>query len=106
MSYTHLITRRAGRVEYLTLNRPRVRNAFNDEMIAELGAWAHDVATDSHIRAVVLAGAGATFCAGADVEWMAKTVSYTEAENLRDAAAAARTFSLLNTLPVPLVGRV
>ena len=58
------------------------------------------------MRVVVLAGAGKTFCAGADVAWMAKTVAYTEAENMHDAMAASRMFAALDALPVPLIGRV
>ena len=55
---------------------------------------------------MVLAGAGKTFCAGADVAWMAKTVDYTEEENLRDATAMSRMFAALDALPVPVIGRV
>jgi methylglutaconyl-CoA hydratase len=106
MSYTFLSTRRDGAVEYLTLNRPDVRNAFNEQLIRELAAWAADAAADRSLRAVVLAGAGQAFCAGADVQWMAKTVSYTKEENLRDAAAASGMFTALDRLPVPLIGRV
>ncbi len=58
------------------------------------------------VRVVVLAGAGKTFCAGADVTWMAKTVDYTEEENLRDATAMSRMFAAIDALPVPLIGRV
>jgi methylglutaconyl-CoA hydratase len=107
MGYTFLTTRRDGAVEYLTLNRPEVRNAFNPEMIAELTAWAGSISgSAATLRAVVLAGAGASFCAGADAAWMAQTVGYTEAENLRDATAAAQMFRLLDELPVPVIGRV
>jgi len=109
MEYEFLTTRRDGAVEYLTLNRPEVRNAFNEAMIAELTAWAHDVtarARSEAIRVVVLAGAGHTFCAGADVAWMARMANYTEDENLRDAMAASRMFGGLNALPIPLIGRV
>ena len=93
----HLIpTTRDGAVEYLTLNRPDVRNAFNEHVIAELTAWAaatREAAARGDVRVVVLAGAGKTFCAGADVTWMAKTVDYTEEENLRDATAMSRMFA-------------
>ena len=109
MSYRHLIARRDGPVEYLTLNRPDVRNAFNEHVIAELSDWAARVTRDARpdgVRVVVLAGAGKTFCAGADVAWMAKTVAYTEAENMDDAMAASRMFAALDALPVPLIGRV
>jgi methylglutaconyl-CoA hydratase len=109
MAYRHLVARRDGPVEYLTLNRPDVRNAFNEEVIAELADWAAGVTRDAAaggVRVVVLAGAGKTFCAGADVAWMAKTVAYTEAENMHDALAASRMFAALDALPVPLIGRV
>ena len=109
MAYEYLTTTRDGPVEYLTLNRPEVRNAFNEEMIAELADWAARVTGDAGadgVRVVVLAGAGKTFCAGADVAWMAKTVAYTEEENKHDAMAASRMFAALDGLPVPLIGRV
>jgi methylglutaconyl-CoA hydratase len=109
MAYQFILSAREGPVERLTLNRPDVRNAFNEEVIAELADWAARAAAEppaTRARVVVLGGAGRTFCAGADVTWMAKTVRYTEAENLRDATAMSRMFSLLDTMPMPLVGRV
>ena len=108
MSYQFLATRRDGPIEYLTLNRPDVRNAFNEHMIAALSQWADltAAANPGEIRAVVLAGAGKTFCAGADVTWMSKTVQYTEDENVRDAAAMSRMFAAINELPVPVIGRI
>src|SRR5690242_20192606 len=109
MPYAHLRIEREGAVEYLTLNRPEVRNAFNEELVAELTDWAEQLsaARDADgVRVVVLAGAGKTFCAGADVSWMAKTAQYSDAENARDAAAAARMFGALDQLPLPLVGRI
>src|SRR5262245_55637316 len=104
--YSHLITRREGPVEYLFLNRPEVRNAFNEELIAELAAWAAAVSTDEAVRVVVLGGMGKSFCAGADVSWMANTISYSEEQNMRDAADASWMFAALNNLPVPVVGRI
>jgi len=109
MTYRHLAIRRTGAVEYVTLNRPEVRNAFNDAVIAELTDWAARLTAEGPagtVRAAVLAGAGPVFCAGADLTWMSKTIAYGEAENVRDAAAMSRMFSALDTLPVPLVGRV
>jgi methylglutaconyl-CoA hydratase len=101
-----LNSRRAGRVEYVTLDRPEVRNALSDQVITELAEWAARVAKDDGIRAAVLQGAGQTFSAGADVTWMAKTIAYSEAENLRDAAALSTMFQALDTLPFPLLGRI
>jgi methylglutaconyl-CoA hydratase len=110
--YQFLATKRDGPVEYLTLNRPNVRNAFNEEVVAELTDWAARAGEDAAragnnaVRVVVLAGAGKAFSAGADAAWMAKTVRYTEAENLRDATAASKMFGALDALPVALVGRI
>ena len=100
---------RKGAVEHLTLNRPDVRNAFNEQVIAELTAWAEATraAAERHeVRVAVLGGAGRTFSAGADVAWMAKALAYTEDENVRDATAMSRMFSALNDLPLPLIGRI
>ncbi len=109
MAYQFLTTTRDGAVEYLTLNRPEVRNALNEVLIAELADWADDAveaARHDGLRGVVLAGAGTVFCAGADLAWMSKMARYSEAENLADAEAASRMFAALDSLPVPLIGRV
>jgi methylglutaconyl-CoA hydratase len=107
MPFRFLTTRREGPVEYLTLNRPEVRNAFNETVISELSEWAARLPDEPLApRVVVLGGAGKTFCAGADVAWMAKMVDYTEPENLRDALAMSRMFAALNTLRVPVIGRI
>lgn len=98
--------RRNGPVEYVTLNRPEVRNAFNEDLIVELTHWAESFTLSSGARCVVLAGAGPVFCAGADLEWMSRMASYTPEENVRDANAAAKMFSALDGLPVPVIGRI
>lgn len=95
-----------GHVVRVTLNRPDVRNAFNEELIAQLTAWAESVRADGGARVAVLSGAGKVFCAGADLTWMSKMVHYTHEENVRDARAMARMFEALDTLPIPLIGRV
>jgi methylglutaconyl-CoA hydratase len=106
MTFTHLLVRRDGPVEHLTINRPEVRNAFNEEMIAELSDWALSRHADFSLRAAVLRGAGPVFSAGGDLAWMAKTVDYAREENLRDAEALSQMYSRLDTLPFPLVGCV
>lgn len=106
MSYQHLEVRREHGVEHLTLNRPDVRNAFNSDMIAELTAWAAAARADSALRLVILGGAGATFCAGADIAWMSRSLDFTTEENIRDATAMSEMFGALDSLPVPLVGRI
>ncbi|MBI2829430.1 MAG: enoyl-CoA hydratase/isomerase family protein [Acidobacteria bacterium] len=106
MAHQFIQTRREGPIEYLTLNRPEVRNAFNEDMIQELTAWAAAVEADKEVRVVVLAGAGSAFCAGADLTWMARMASHTPAENVRDATTMARMYSTIDRLPIPLIGRV
>ncbi len=106
MPYTHLLVRRENGVEYLTLNRPDVRNAFNEEVISELTEWAKSIHGAAPPRVAILAGAGKVFCAGADVTWMSRMVSYSHEENVRDASLMARMFLALDTLPIPLVGRI
>jgi methylglutaconyl-CoA hydratase len=106
MGYRHLRISRDGAVETLLLDRPAIRNALNDEVIAELTDWAAGVRSRHDVRAVVMGGAGGVFCAGADVNWMARTIEFTEQENLRDAALLARLFNALDTLPVPMICRI
>ena len=91
--FKHVQIRREGAVEHLELNRPEVRNAFNEDLIAELASWASHAAADAGLRVVVLRGAGPTFCAGADLVWMAKMADYSQEDNIRDATTAAAMFS-------------
>jgi methylglutaconyl-CoA hydratase len=100
-----VLTECSGSVLRITLNRPAVRNAFDEEVIAALTSAAK-AAADPAVRAVVLAGAGQSFCAGADLAWMTKAIAYTREENRRDAEDLARMLELLDTLPVPLIARV
>jgi methylglutaconyl-CoA hydratase len=90
----------------ITLTRAHVRNAFDEEVIAALTAIARDAPKDPTLRAIVLAGEGAVFCAGADLGWMMKAIAYTRQDNLRDAEDLARMLELLDSLPVPLITRV
>ena len=106
MSYQFLDIRRDGPVEYATLNRPDVRNAFDEHLIDDLTRWAAALADDDDVRVAVLSGAGKAFCAGADLTWMSRMVGYTHEENVRDASAMARMYAALDRLPVPLLGRV
>ena len=101
-----LLTERDGPVFHVRLNRPDVRNAFDEEVIASLTAAAREAGSNREIRAMVLSGTGKAFCAGADLAWMTKAIAYTREENRRDAEDLARMLETLDTLPVPLIGRV
>lgn len=93
-------------ISTVTLNRPEVRNAFNDEVIEELTAVLHELGQRPEVRCVVLAGNGPAFCAGADLNWMKRVADYTREQNLEDAGALARMLEVLYRLPKPTVARV
>jgi methylglutaconyl-CoA hydratase len=94
---------RDGDLLRVTLNRPETRNAFDAELIAELAEAFVDV---GKARAVVLAGEGASFCAGADVEWMRSSVELSHEENVADAVALHRLLDAIDKCPAPVVARV
>jgi methylglutaconyl-CoA hydratase len=85
-----------------------VHNAFNRELIEELRLAFENVeaAPVGEIRAIVLAGEGKSFCAGADVNWMRDSLNFTEDENVEDALGMARMFETIDRCPVPVIGRV
>jgi methylglutaconyl-CoA hydratase len=96
----------ADGVVRITLNRPDVHNAFNDELIGEAIQLFSDLAGRTDIRAIVLSGTGANFCAGADLNWMSRMVSYTRDENIRDSSRLAKMYAVINECPFPVIGRI
>jgi methylglutaconyl-CoA hydratase len=94
------------RVARITLNRPEVRNAFNDEVIAELKAAFETVGARDDVRVVVLAAQGPAFCAGADLNWMRRMADYTREENLADAGQLAAMLQAIYTCPKPTIAAV
>jgi methylglutaconyl-CoA hydratase len=93
-------------VETVTLNRPEVRNAFNDEVIAELTAVIVELGKRDDVRCVVLAGNGTAFCAGADLNWMKQMATYTREDNIEDASRLARMLEVLYHCPKPTIAKV
>jgi methylglutaconyl-CoA hydratase len=103
---TPILVSHDGPILRVTLNRPDVRNAFDEEVIDALAACAAGAAEDKSVRIVVLSGAGKAFCAGADLAWMSKAIAYTQVENLADAEDFALMLERLDTLPIPVIGRI
>lgn len=102
-----LVLQKIGKgVGRLTLNRPEVHNAFDDALVAELTAALLSLGADKRVRVVVLAAAGKSFSAGADLAWMQRMAGYSEAENLDDARALAGLMSTLDRIAKPTVALV
>ncbi|WP_419172293.1 enoyl-CoA hydratase-related protein [Halobacteriovorax sp.] len=91
---------------YITLNRPEVHNAFNDEMIAALTEEFLGLESDDSVRVVVLTGEGKSFCAGADLNWMKRMKDYSMEENIADSKKLAGLFHAINNLSKPVIGKV
>jgi methylglutaconyl-CoA hydratase len=100
------IRRPSAHVAEVWLNRPEVRNAFNDGVIAELTAAFSGFAEDKELRAVILAGEGKAFCAGADLNWMRAMADYSWEQNRADAEGLAEMLWAIYSCPVPVIGRI
>lgn len=111
-TYTRLELDLETPVTRLTLNRPEVRNAFDDRLIGEMldaleeVRAAHEAPGEAGPRVLILTGVGETFCAGADMNWMRRSVTYTRDENEADAKRMASMLRALDELPIPTIARV
>jgi len=106
MTTSTLDVRRDGHVARVYLNRPEVRNAFNDGVIAELTQTFAGLGADTNLRCIVLGGHGKAFCAGADLNWMRAMAGYSWEQNRADAQALADMLWTVYSCPVPVVGRL
>jgi methylglutaconyl-CoA hydratase len=105
-SFQTIEVKSENKVAWITLNRPDVRNAFNEVMIDELIQAIDAVEKDDDVRVVVLTGRGKAFCAGADLNWMKKMKGFTYEENMKDALQLAELMFRLYDLPKPTIARV
>lgn len=106
MAYTTFRLEKTGVVARVTLDRPTVKNAFDDVLIGELTDALGVIAKDDGVRVLVLTGAGDVFSAGADLNWMKKVAKYTFDQNVADALVTARMLEALYRLPKPTIARV
>jgi methylglutaconyl-CoA hydratase len=106
MAYSTIRYEKTGAVARITLDRPEVKNAIDEALIADLSAALDAVAKDAAVRVLVLTGAGAVFSAGADLNWMKKVGKYTYDENVKDAMVFAKLMESLYRLPKATVARV
>jgi methylglutaconyl-CoA hydratase len=100
-----LVEKKSG-IARVTLNRPEVRNAFDDALISELRKTFEDIGNDKTVLVLVLAGNGPAFCAGADLNWMKRMAGYGYEQNLADARALADMLAMLDRMPKPTIARV
>ena len=105
-NYKSLLVDIEQHVATVTLNRPEIRNAFNDEMITELTDVFNKLGTDDNVRVIVLAAAGKAFCAGADLNWMRAMADYSYEENLADADKLAQMLKTIYECPKPTIAAV
>ena len=107
LSFRHLqLERREDGIGRVVLHRPEVRNAFHAALIQELTDCFRTLCQEEDLRAIVLAGAGKVFCAGADANWMRASVDFTPEENRRDALRMAEMLRAIDECPVPVIARV
>lgn len=102
----HLTLDTSGAITTVTLNRPDVRNAFNDEVISELAQVFRELGTRDDVRCIILAAAGTAFCAGADLNWMKRMADYTREQNLADAGQLGEMLHTIYACPKPTIARV
>ena len=103
---SHLNIKVEARRATITLTRPELRNAFNDEVIADLTQACTGLGSSDEVRAIVLAAEGPAFCAGADLNWMRRMADYDRAQNLADAARLAEMLRVIHQCPKPVIARV
>ncbi|MGY8526308.1 enoyl-CoA hydratase/isomerase family protein [Paracidovorax citrulli] len=106
MEFTALSIDIAGHVATVTLNRPDVRNAFNETVIGELSGAFRALGDTAEVRVIVLTGNGPAFCAGADLNWMKKMAGYSDDENRADALTLAQMLHTIWACPKPVIARV
>ena len=93
-------------VHTITLNRPEIRNAFNDVLIGEIREAFEAVSSRTDVRCVLLAANGPAFCAGGDLNWMRRMADYTREQNLADAGGLAAMLRAIDQCPHPTLARV
>lgn len=106
MTYKTILIENKNQVSTLTLNRPEVHNAFNEELISEIHQAMKDFAVDPNTRVVIITGSGASFCAGGDLNWMKRSASYTAEKNIEEAQHLHHMLCSITQCPKPVIAKV
>jgi methylglutaconyl-CoA hydratase len=104
--YKTIETSLKGNIARITLNRPKVHNAFNDMMISELLEAYEEVAHNEKVRVVILTGKGKSFCAGADINWLKEVRTFSYEESLKETLQLGKLVNCIYSLPQPTIARV
>jgi len=100
------LTVQGNEIVYVTLNRPEVRNAFNEGLISELQDVFNKLGADDRCRVIVLQANGKSFCAGADLNWMKSMANFTKEENIADSRKMALMLNTIYSCPKPVIAKV
>ena len=100
------LTVQGNEIVYVTLNRPEVRNAFNEGLIGELQDVFNKLGADDRCRVIVLQANGKSFCAGADLNWMKSMANFTKEENIADSRKMALMLNTIYSCPKPVIAKV
>ena len=106
MNTANLLVQYENHVARVTLNRPEVRNAFNEKLIDEITQVFTDLGQRDDVRCIILAANGSAFCAGADLNWMRSMADYTHAQNMADAGRLAAMMRTVYECPKPTIARI
>jgi methylglutaconyl-CoA hydratase len=106
MNYTTVKYEKQNRIARVTFNRPQIHNAFNAMVLTEMQQVFDEIEKDDSIRVVVLTGAGKSFCAGADLNWMRSVVSQSFEQNLAESNALAKLFHAMYSCKRPVIGSI
>ena len=106
MKYTTLEVSQKEDIATITLNRPDVHNAMNEQFIQELTRCVHDLGKDDTIHIIMLTGNGSTFCSGADLNWMKSMVTYSKEKNIKDSNLLLDLYNTLYYCPKPIIGKI
>jgi len=107
-SYTHISVDHSfqGRIARITMQRPEVHNAFNTQLMQDLQSVFNQLSQDDNLHAVILAGEGKSFSAGADIQMMKEAIAFSRDENVQDALRLADLLQTIDRFPCPVVARV
>jgi methylglutaconyl-CoA hydratase len=106
MTYDTIEVQKKQGVTTVTLNRPQVHNAMDEQLMNELTSCFKHLSGDDNTRVIILTGNGKSFCAGADLNWMKSMVKYSQEENIKDSNLLLTLFNIIYDCPKPVIGRI